>query len=119
MVATREPDGAVLLPNLPAPPGHMFVRVRGHSMWGPPLFICSGDVLMFDFEAEPMNGDIVLALVDHDESTIKRFYRKKGTIELHPLNQEYEPVVFKGAKAKALKIQGVAVSLYRGIRHAE
>jgi repressor LexA len=109
----------VLLPHLPAQPGMMFARALGHSMWGPPLFICSGDVLMFDFEAEPRNGDIVLALLDGDQLTIKRFYRKGGTVELRPLNLDYQPVVLKGAKARAAKIQGVAVSIYRGIRHDE
>ena len=47
------------------------------------------------------DGDIVVALIDN-EATLKRFYRKNGTVILHPENPKYEDII-----PEELVIQGI------------
>lgn len=54
------------------------------------------------------NGQIVVALVNDGEATLKRFYREQDRIRLQPANAEYDPIY-----ANDCRIQGVVVGLLR------
>jgi repressor LexA len=56
------------------------------------------------------NGNIVVALVDDHEVTLKRLYRKDGKIILQPENDDHEPRILEPER---VKIQGTLISLFR------
>lgn len=67
------------------------LRVRGDSMVN--VGILDGDVVVVRRQPDAANGQVVIALVD-DEATCKRFHRRNGKVELHPENDEMEPMLF-------------------------
>ena len=54
------------------------------------------------------NGDIVVALTDDNEVTLKTFYKEKDHIRLQPENDTMEPIILKNCN-----ILGKAIGLYR------
>ena len=56
------------------------------------------------------NGDIVVAMTDENEVTLKTFYKEKDHIRLQPENDTMEPLIFKN-----ITILGTAIGLYRKI----
>ena len=60
--------------------------------------------------AEPFakNGDIVAAMTEENEVTLKTFYKEKDHIRLQPENDNMEPFIFKN-----VTILGKAIGLYR------
>jgi repressor LexA len=56
------------------------------------------------------NGDIIVALIDNEEATLKRFRKKGQSIALEPSNQNYETKIYSSDR---VKIQGCLVSLIR------
>lgn len=83
--------------------GDLFMlRAFGNSMID--AGINKGDLLVIRRQQEAEDGDIVVALVN-GENTLKRFYRKKDKIKLHPENKTMEDIVVKNCE-----IQGVLVS---------
>ncbi len=75
------------------------LKVRGDSMIDDGIL--SGDYVIIEECQTPKNGDIVVALIDHDNVTLKRFYREKDHIRLQPANKNYQPI-----RVKKLTIQG-------------
>ncbi|MFK7090461.1 translesion error-prone DNA polymerase V autoproteolytic subunit [Chromobacterium violaceum] len=71
------------------PPATFIVRVRGDSMIG--AGIADGDLLVVDKGLTPINGDIVVAVID-GEFTVKRLYRRAGACILAPENPAYTPI---------------------------
>lgn len=65
------------------------VKVRGQSMIGAGLD--DGDTLVVRRQAHAEDGDIVVALVDGEEATVKRFFRDDGRVRLQPENPSMEP----------------------------
>ena len=65
-------------------------------------------MVIVDRAADPKNGDIVVAIVDDNLATLKRFYREDGKVVLRPANQEMDPIY-----PNSLTIQGKAVGLIR------
>jgi len=63
------------------------LRVNGESMTG--AGICPGDLVVVRRQATASSGEIVVALVE-DEATVKRLRIRKGRIELHPENPDFE-----------------------------
>jgi repressor LexA len=55
-------------------------------------------------------GDIVVALVDDEEATLKRLRRRGASIALEPANAAYETRIFGPER---IKVQGILVSLFR------
>jgi len=84
------------------------LRVKGDSMIED--CIMDGDLVIIKRQHTAQNGQTVVALVG-DEATIKRFYKKKENIELHPANPNYE--VIRVAGGSDFKILGVLASLIR------
>jgi DNA polymerase V len=73
------------------PEATFFVRVDGDSMVQVGMY--SGDILIVDRAQPVRNNDIIVAIVE-GEFTVKRFVRtEQGSIELHPENPAYEPIL--------------------------
>ncbi|MCB1364046.1 MAG: transcriptional repressor LexA [Rhodobacteraceae bacterium] len=87
---------------------HYALEVRGDSMIG--AGINDGDVVVIRETASADNGDIVVALVEDHEATLKRFFRRGGSIALEAANPAYETRVFAEDK---VKVQGKLVGLIR------
>ncbi len=85
------------------------LKVNGDSMKD--AGILDGDVIISKESATPEIGDIVVALVDCDETTVKYFYLgDKGKAELRPANKRYSPQIYDLDK---ILIQGIVISLFR------
>lgn len=86
------------------------VRVQGDSMIE--AGIMDGDTVIIEFRETANDGDIVVALIDESETTLKRFKRShKGRyIKLIPANKEMEPMVYEASR---VRIQGVLIGQLR------
>jgi len=85
------------------------LRVKGESMVE--KGIMDGDYAVIKRAQTARNGEIVVALIDGWEATLKTlFNRDNGVVELRPENKEMEPMFFQ---AKQVIIQGVMVGLIR------
>jgi len=69
------------------------VKVEGNSMIGD--HILDGDYVMVKPQQDADNGDIVIALLNQEEVTVKRLYKKDNQITLQPSNPLYKPIVTK------------------------
>ncbi len=86
------------------------VRVQGDSMIE--AGIMDGDTVIIEFRETANDGDIVVALIDETETTLKRFKRShKGRyIKLVPANSDMEPMVYEASR---VRIQGVLIGQLR------
>jgi len=82
------------------------LRVRGKSMID--ALIDDGDFVVVQPQATAVDGDIVVALLEDNGVTLKRFYREKDRIRLQPANEEMEPIY-----ATELQVQGKVVGVIR------
>ena len=87
---------------------HYALEVRGDSMIE--AGINDGDVVVIRETSVAENGDIVVALVEDHEATLKRSMRRGNTIALEAANPAYETRVFTEDK---VKVQGKLVGLIR------
>lgn len=86
------------------------LRVRGDSMVGAGIF--DGDLVVVRRQADADDGDIVVALIDGEEATVKRLRRGPGTVMLLPENPAYEPMVF----TQGVQLLGRVVAVLRRLR---
>jgi len=88
------------------------VRIKGDSMSGDSIE--DGDIIIIDCSknsnASPKQGEMVVARVNEDTATLKRFYKKGNKIELHPSNKKYSALI---EDAKNVIIEGKVVALIR------
>lgn len=85
------------------------LQVRGESMIDD--HICDGDFVLVEKTAEVDDGEIVVALVNNSDATLKRFYREKdGRIRLQPANSSMAPIYVQAAD---VEIQGRVLSVLR------
>lgn len=87
---------------------HYALEVKGDSMID--AGINDGDVVVIREQATAENGDIVVALVEGHEATLKRFRRRAGMIALEAANPAYETRVLP---EESVKVQGRLVGLIR------
>jgi len=89
---------------------HTFaLEVRGDSMIDD--HICSGDFVLVEKASSPKNGEIVVALVDGTEATLKRYYLESdGRVRLQPANSSMEPIY---VNPESLQIQGKVLAVMR------
>ncbi|TDK53694.1 transcriptional repressor LexA [Antarcticimicrobium luteum] len=87
---------------------HYALEVKGDSMIE--AGINDGDIVIIRETEAADNGDIVVALVEDHEATLKRFFRKGNAIALEAANPVYETRVFPEDK---VKVQGRLVGLIR------
>ena len=89
--------------------GTFALEVRGDSMIDD--HICSGDFVLIEKTDQVRDGDIVVALVDGMETTLKRFYRETAdSVRLQPANSAMQPIVVPTA---GLEIQGRVLAVLR------
>jgi len=92
-----------------ADPNTYALEVRGESMIED--HICSGDYVLVEKKSDVKDGDIVVALVDGTDATLKRFYREAdGSIRLQPANSSMQPIRVSPA---ALQVQGRVLAVLR------
>jgi repressor LexA len=70
--------------------------------------IMDGDYVVIEKVSVATNGEIVVALVDDNLATLKRFYKEDGKIILKPANATMQPIY-----PNTIKIQGKVVGLVR------
>ena len=87
---------------------HYALEVKGDSMIE--AGINDGDIVVIEDGAVAQNGDIVVALVEGHEATLKRLRRKAGMIALEAANPAYETRVFREDQ---VSVQGKLVGLIR------
>lgn len=72
--------------------------------------ILDGDTVIIERTQTARNGDVVVALVDNEEATLKTFRQQSGTILLEPANRDYETQLYDAGR---VKIQGRLAGLVR------
>ena len=82
------------------------LRVQGESMIN--AAILDGDFIIVEKTPTAHNGEIVVALVDHENATVKTFYKEDGHYRLQPENDNMEPIV-----VKEVEILGKVVGVFR------
>jgi len=87
---------------------HYALEVAGDSMLDAGIF--EGDTVIIERADTADNGEIVVALVDNEEVTLKRLRRRGASIALEPANQTYETRIFGPDR---VKVQGRLVGLMR------
>ena len=87
---------------------HFALEVRGDSMID--AGILDGDVALIKKAEGAETGDIVVALIDDEEATLKRFRRRGASIALEPANTAYEVRILPPNR---VRIQGKMVGLFR------
>ncbi len=89
--------------------GKLFaLRAQGDSMIDDGIW--DGDIIIAKQQNTAENGDTVVALIDGNEATLKRFYRENDTIRLQPANSKFEPMY-----RNDVDIQGVVVKIIRNL----
>ncbi len=87
---------------------HFALEVRGDSMID--AGILDGDTALIRKTEAAETGDIVVALIDDEEATLKRFRRRGASIALEPANTAYEVRILPPTR---VRIQGKLVGLFR------
>lgn len=89
-----------------SPHERFVLKIRGDSMIDDN--ICDGDYVVIERRDTASNGEMVVALLEDGDATLKRFYREKRGIRLQPANPAYEPIFVQD-----VQIQGVVVGVVR------
>ncbi len=117
-IAAGEPIQAFDIPETLSIPDDMLGRgdtfslqVNGDSMIEDGIH--DGDFLIVESRNQAKDGEIVVALVNGDDATVKRYYREGLNIRLQPSNRMMEPIYVSG---DALVIRGVVIGLMRKYR---
>ncbi len=87
---------------------HYTLEVCGDSMIDEGIF--DGDIVVIKKTETALTGDIVVALIDESEVTLKKFRSFKNSIALEPANKNYKTRIFGDGR---VKIQGKLVGLIR------
>ena len=87
---------------------HYALKVSGESMID--AGILDGDIAVLEKTEIANNGDIVVALIDGQEATLKRIRKKSNSIALEPANKNFETRIFG---PKRITIQGKLVGIIR------
>jgi len=82
------------------------LQVKGNSMIEDGIL--DGDFVVIEKAETAINGDIVVALIDNNMATLKRYYNENGKVVLKPANAEMTPIY-----PNSLIIQGKAVGIVR------
>ncbi len=111
ILAEEQIEEILPLPTVFTGTGPVFMlQVRGDSMEG--AGILDGDYVVVRRQSEAQTGEIVAALVDDEEATVKRFERREDAAVLHSENPAFEPMVFEGG----VELVGKVVAVLRAVR---
>jgi repressor LexA len=105
--AYQDASETMAVPDMLAPSGDAYVlRVRGDSMIEE--HIADGDFVLIRPQNTARNGDIVVAQVEDNGVTLKRFFREKDRVRLQPANPNYQPQFYDD-----VRIQGKLIGVIR------
>lgn len=105
-IETPHESIAVARNEIGASSNHYALRVQGDSMIGEGIF--DGDIVVIRKEETAQNGQTVVAIIDENEATLKKFYRERGSIRLQPANQTMLPIY-----RREVEVRGVVVRIIR------
>jgi repressor LexA len=116
VVAAGQPVEAVLSPEsmaipedlLPGRGNYYVLKVQGNSMIDE--HIEDGDLVITEAREDAHNGEMVIALVDGENVTLKKLHRENSLVRLQPANPEVAPIILDSSR---VKIQGVVVGVIR------
>lgn len=106
--AIESPEDLAVPAALLGPGEHFALQVVGDSMIEAGIF--DGDYALIRKADEARDGEIVVALIDNQDATLKYFRREKGMIRLDPANALHEPQLYLPSR---VKIQGRLAGLLR------
>lgn len=108
--AIEHPDEYFALPSylIPKSKEVFTLNVSGCSMIN--VGILDGDIVIVERKNTARNGEIVVAMTDENEVTLKTFYKEDGYFRLQPENDTMEPIILDN-----VTILGKAIGLYRKI----
>jgi repressor LexA len=108
ILAAEHVDDVMTLPTELVGEGPVFLlEVKGDSMID--AGIHEGDLVAIHKQPDARDGEIVAALIDGEEATVKRLQRRDGRVYLHSENPAYEPMVF----SEGVELVGKVVSVLR------
>ncbi|MDH3357669.1 MAG: transcriptional repressor LexA [Desulfobacteraceae bacterium] len=110
LYAQQEWGGSVVIDStLYRGPNLFALWVKGESMRD--AAILDGDLVICEPRQFAEDGEIVVALINQEEATVKRFFRRKRYIELRPENPAYKPVRYD---FNEILVQGKVIGVQRG-----
>ncbi len=106
--AIEHPDELFALPSYLVPKAKdvFTLKVSGTSMIN--AGILDGDIVIVEKQNTARNGQIVVAMTDENEVTLKTFYKEDGYFRLQPENDTMDPIILDN-----VTILGIAIGLYR------
>ena len=111
ILAAENVEEVLTLPTELVGNGPVFLlEVKGDSMTGAGIF--EGDLVAIHSQKDANDGEIVAALIDGEEATIKRLRRRAGKVILESENAAYQPMVF----TEGVELIGKVVSVLRRYR---
>jgi len=88
---------------------HYVLRVTGDSMIDEQ--IRDGDYIVVNARERAENGEMVVALVDEESATVKKYYRERnGQVRLQPANERLSPMFFGESR---VRVQGIVIGVIR------
>ena len=93
---------------LSRPTGNYVLKVRGDSMIEE--CIADGDYVIMEPRESAENGEMVVALINGQEATLKRIYREAGRVRLQPSNAAMDPIFISD---QDVRVQGIVVGIWR------
>lgn len=109
MYAQQEWDGTLVLDADLHKEPHLFaLRIKGDSMRD--AAILDGDIAICSPRQYASNGEIIVALINGEEATVKRFYLRKKYIELRPENAKFKPMRYSFDE---VLVQGKVIGIQR------
>lgn len=108
--AIENPDEMFALPSYLIPKNKevFTLNVSGESMIN--AGILDGDIVIVEKRNTARNGEIVVAMTDENEVTLKTYYKEDGYFRLQPQNDTMDPIILNN-----VTILGIAIGLYRKI----
>jgi len=110
--AIEVPDETIVIPKdeIGKFGNYYALRVAGDSMINEGVY--DGDIVVIRKEETADDGQMVVAIIDDNEATLKKIYREKKFIKLQPANQEMLPIY-----RKEVEVRGVVVKIIRNLEN--
>lgn len=83
---------------------YYWLKVRGDSMIGEGIM--PGDLALIREQSDIESGDLAIVVVDDEEGTLKRVYKKENSLVLQSANAAYPPRIFAGTELNLIRIVG-------------
>lgn len=103
--AVEDREDVALTELVPTGANYYLLQVRGDSMIED--HIADGDLVVVEGKKTPRDGDVVVAVLDDEEATLKRFYREPdGSVRLQPANAQLAPIYTRSVDVRGI-VRGV------------